>query len=176
MRSFYKSVLEEEDRRNEAIIEATKSVATVDSDKIKNVDNGEENALLTKAEKINKEVGYQKVQINDSGELVDDRQLLSAGLNVVKKRPVDNTKSTNSGRSISISDTKKPATYRKDRRRETELIERQLLAQEKRKRQEIESSKERIISQVKSRKTDDSISQARERYLARKKANQNTTD
>jgi coiled-coil domain-containing protein 55 len=164
MKSFFTTILDKDERRHQAILEASSRETDIIS-----TEESEED-LETKARRINEVAGYEKVKINDSGELVDERQLLAPGLNAApKKKTSDKTtsdKSLHRYRNYSRP-TRKPDF--RSRTRETELVVQQLMAQEWRKRQQEEDSRALVMQQLKSRKTDDAITSARERYLARKR-------
>ncbi|KAH8696043.1 coiled-coil domain-containing protein 55-domain containing protein [Talaromyces proteolyticus] len=113
-----------------------------------------------------------KVVVNDEGQVVDKRQLLSAGLNVAPKpkaKPsgpaaVSTVRPGARGPSNEVY-----AARGAQRARQTEMIAAQL---EERARQEEEAEKERqkqLAEKNRSHKTDSDVQSARERYLARKR-------
>ncbi|CAG8495333.1 7680_t:CDS:2, partial [Acaulospora morrowiae] len=96
------------------------------------------------------------VMLNDDEQIVDKRQLLSAGLNVIKKK-------------ASISRSSDDLSRNRQRRElENQILEAQ------RKRMEEEKLKEQdLLSKLEIKNDDKAISDARARYLSRKKKNNN---
>ncbi|KAF2218720.1 coiled-coil domain-containing protein 55-domain containing protein [Elsinoe ampelina] len=118
------------------------------------------------------------VLVNEDGEVADKRQLLSAGLNVGKS----GAGGGGGGAEHLRSDTGqkhrenafRPAAGRggdrgAQRERQTRLMEEQLEASAKRKKEEEELEREELERKAKSRKTEGEVLGAKERYLARKR-------
>ncbi|KAF9568100.1 hypothetical protein EC968_003120 [Mortierella alpina] len=136
------------------------------------------------------------VVLNDEGQIVDKRQLLKGGLNIVKKPAAATSSSSwssqNRHRSSSNYDRDrtyaayKESKYRSSqpsagrgqrddpsadqRARMTEKIERQLVEQEKQREEEEKARQESIREALKRKNQDDQVMDAKARYLARKKA------
>ncbi|KAG0030635.1 hypothetical protein BGZ82_007343 [Podila clonocystis] len=134
-----------------------------------------------------------KVSVNDEGQVVDKRELLKGGLNIVKKPPTGSTSSPSakSGRDHRSSnydrdriyreykDSKSSSRYGNDRyedrgsdqrSRTTEMIERQLLAQEEKRKEEEKQREDSIRESLKRKNEDNQVMDAKARYLARKAA------
>ncbi|RAK81682.1 splicing regulator NSRP1-like domain-containing protein, partial [Aspergillus fijiensis CBS 313.89] len=115
------------------------------------------------------------IAVNDDGQVVDKRQLLSAGLNVAPKPKVAPQLDPKAGARVGGPATSRFGANRAgadrggQRARQTEMIAAQL---EERARQEEEAEAARqkeIAERSRSLKTQGDVSSARERYLARKK-------
>lgn len=109
-----------------------------------------------------------KIALNDDNQVVDHRQLLTAGLN----RP---TKSVRHLESNGQTLQRRPVinnTEREERQaqieRQQRLVENQLQESRKREADEIRRRQEAVAFSAKRAKTDSDVSSARERYLARK--------
>ncbi|KAI9852312.1 MAG: hypothetical protein M1830_006803, partial [Pleopsidium flavum] len=113
------------------------------------------------------------VIVNDEGQIVDKRQLLSAGLNIAPK-----PKST-SLINFSSNATSRPSaenhfqgrggSKQAMRERQTRMMEAQLEQVTKRAADDEENQRRELQRAAKSRKTDGEITSARERYLQRKR-------
>ncbi|KAF9988712.1 hypothetical protein BGZ75_008736 [Mortierella antarctica] len=137
------------------------------------------------------------VVLNDEGQIVDKRQLLKGGLNIVKKTAVATSSSSSRSsrdRHRSSSDYDRDCTYAAykeskyrssqssagrgqyddpsadQRARMTEKIEQQLVEQEKQREEEEKVRQESIREALKRKNQDDQVMDAKARYLARKKA------
>lgn len=123
------------------------------------------------------------VRLNDDNEVVDERSLLSAGLNVLSKKKKGEDESRREGVQDSKQLSKAAGASQRDgareareareaqRARQSKLIEAQVLEMEQRKRdeaaQELEEHKKRAVGE---RRNDAaSVASARERALARKR-------
>ncbi|KAG0033892.1 hypothetical protein BGZ81_006913 [Podila clonocystis] len=135
-----------------------------------------------------------KVSVNDEGQVVDKRELLKGGLNIVKKPLTGSTSSSpgsKSGRDHRSSNYDRDRTYREykdsksssrhgndryedrgsdQRSRTTEMIERQLLAQEEKRMEEEKQREDSIRESLKRKNEDNQVMDAKARYLARKAA------
>ena len=171
MSGFYKDLLKKDEERSSQIAKAAEEAAI----KPKTETAEEEVERETEAKIAEKLKGKgANIVVNDDGEIVDKRQLLSAGLNVAKKpksaaegadkaaplvpRPVEYSKSTAAN-----------AARQSQRERQTRMMTAQLeeMAQ-KQAEQEAEEQKA-VEEKAKSQKTGSDISSAKERYLARKR-------
>ncbi|KAL1964968.1 hypothetical protein VTN77DRAFT_6168 [Rasamsonia byssochlamydoides] len=114
--------------------------------------------------------------LNDEGQVVDKRQLLSAGLNVKPKpKPAAPTTTAAAGAASSARPGARPPTdatsfaRKAQRARQTELIAAQL-EERARQEEEAEAARQRELAErTRSRKTEADVASARERYLARKR-------
>lgn len=196
MTGFYKKLLERDEERQAAIQEAVQSSAAVTAaqkavggeiDEDKKADGekagGEEDADATaRARAINAHGG--NVAVNDEGEVVDKRQLLQGGLNVSARkrtemerqkerearnrdRDRDRDANTNArGPNQGVFAGSKQAM----RDRQSRMLESQYEQALKRSRDEEDEQTKAAEEAAKSRKTTADISSAKERYLARKRA------
>ncbi|KAL4925035.1 splicing regulator NSRP1-like domain-containing protein [Aspergillus undulatus] len=111
------------------------------------------------------------IAVNDEGQVVDKRQLLSAGLNVAPKPKSAASAPARqpAGPAKPRFDSRQAAGRAGQRARQTEMIAEQLEEQE-RQREEAEAARQKEIAErSRSQKTSGEVSSARERYLARKK-------
>lgn len=178
MAGFYKNALERSEKQHEAIVNASESKPII-HDFSETLKEEELDPVMDKAKQINEEAGYQKVRVNDNGEIVDEKEAFGAGLNIVSKkstlpslnqrRHASNSKITKDTASASSS-SKRPQQNHHSRELNSQLQEHN----ESQKRKENES-RENLVSNMKSTKADlQAISSARERYLERKRQQQNS--
>lgn len=174
MVGFYRDVLSRGEAKHEEAVkaaeEAARRVKAGEMDEITTKDSGEKTEAQI-AEELNARGAH--IAINDEGQVVDKRQLLSAGLNVAPKpktapsaapavapRPGAGRPGTGAG-----YQTGRAA----QRARQTEMIAQQL-EEQARKDEEAEAAKQREVAEkTRSRKTETDVSSAKERYLARKR-------
>ncbi|KAI9843638.1 MAG: hypothetical protein M1837_006220 [Sclerophora amabilis] len=113
------------------------------------------------------------VVINDEGQVVDKRQLLSAGLNVAPKpKPAQSTSTAATARDPRQQGPLyqgKAGAQQAQRERQTRMLEEQLAEASKRAADEEAEGQKGLQEASKSRKTQDEIGSAKERYLARKR-------
>lgn len=142
------------------------------------------------------------VQVNDSGEIVDKRELLTGGLNVKSRRTLGPASGPPKGFGLSISERKKladeeQASKEKERKeredaaslgmtgltmaqrqqmsrqRQSEEMQRQLLEHQERKRKQEDESKEQAVKRVAKRNNDESkIEELKRKALERRLAKQ----
>ncbi|PKS10271.1 hypothetical protein jhhlp_002021 [Lomentospora prolificans] len=175
MTTFYRDLLNRGEKERAEIVKATEEKARSGK-----AGEDEEEQEKTEAE-LAKELGDKgvAVSVNEDGQIVDKRQLLKGGLNVVVKKPepkkdASNNKSSsqrerdwnrNQGRGFVGSGSKRAMVER-----QSKMLEEQLAESLKRAREEEEAEKQATIEKLtKSKKTETDISSARERYLARKR-------
>lgn len=173
MTAFHKQMLQKDEERMCMIQEAEEQIAKKKESGVAEepeIDE-EENSEAKMAEELNKQGA--RVVVNDEGEVVDKRQLLSAGLNAAPKKP---TKAQDTPKK---QDTARPEEYWKSskaqdarhaqRERQSRMVERQIeeiVAKQTEAEQEQEKS---VQEKTKSRVTEADKMGARERYLQRKK-------
>jgi hypothetical protein len=171
MTSFYKNMLEKGEQRHAEVVQAVE-------ERLKNgpAQEEEEEKEKTDAE-IAREINEQgaDIAINDEGQVVDRRQLLKGGLNIIPK-----------AKSATASNTARDANARSERQqgpkfvgagggkqamreRQSRMMETQLEQATKRALEEEEEEKQKVERAAKSRKTEGEIMSAKERYLARKR-------
>lgn len=172
MVGFYRDVLSRGEAKHEEAVKAAEEAARrvkageVSEDAAK---EEEEESEAQKAAELNARGAH--IALNDEGQVVDKRQLLTAGLNVAPK--------PKAAPSAAPAPASRPSTGRPgagyqsgragQRARQTEMIAQQL---EERARQEEEAEAARqkeIAERNRSRKTAGDVSSAKERYLARKR-------
>ena len=126
-----------------------------------------------------------RVALNDEGEVVDKRQLLSAGLNVAKKPPKSSL-STSTAKSADVANAEADAARRQrdqenygsgsrardakqeQRERQTRMIAEQLAAAEEAGRLKEEAEQKERVEKSASGRTEEEKMGARERFLKRK--------
>lgn len=170
MSGFYKDLLKKDEERSIQISKAAEEAAA----KPKNVPVQEEiEDTDTKiAEKLNEKGA--RIAVNDDGEIVDKRQLLSAGLNVAKKPKIESQ-----GTDKDPSAASKTADYSRSaaatsarqsqRERQTRMMAAQLEEMTQNQAEQEAKEQKAVEEKVKSQKTVVDISSAKERYLARKR-------
>ncbi|TPR06004.1 Sedlin, N-terminal conserved region family protein [Aspergillus niger] len=152
MVDFYRDMLSRGEERHEAVVKAAEEAAkkVKEGGAIVEEEEGEkEKSEAQVAEELNAKGAH--IAVNDEGQVVDKRQLLSAGLNA------------------SRFGAQRQAERGGQRARQTEMIASQL---EERARQEEEAEAARqkeIAERSRSRKTEGDVMSAKERYLARKR-------
>ncbi|KAL2838459.1 coiled-coil domain-containing protein 55-domain containing protein [Aspergillus pseudoustus] len=172
MVGFYRDLLSRGEEQHEAAMkaadEAAKKVEGADGDGSTSTAEEEKTETQMAAE-LNARGAH--IAVNDDGQVVDKRQLLSAGLNVA---PKPKTAAPAAARTGAGPSTSKPRPVQGggragQRARQTEMIAAQLEEQE-RQREEAEAAKQKEIAERnRSQKSTTEVSGARERYLARKR-------
>jgi coiled-coil domain-containing protein 55 len=173
MTNFFKAVLEKGEQKHAEIVKAAEERAkagpiTEDTKFEKEKSEAE----------IAKEINEKKagaIAVNDEGQVVDKRQLLKGGLNILpKQKPTAPTTSSRSGSTatdrnrmhgmVGVGGGKQAM-----RERQSQMMEAQLEAATKRAFEEEEEERLKVERAAKSRKTEGEILSAKERYLARKR-------
>ncbi|KAG4104962.1 hypothetical protein H8356DRAFT_1635616 [Neocallimastix lanati (nom. inval.)] len=130
----------------------------------------------------------KKVALNDDNEIIDKRQLLNAGLNISKKKVKSLEKERQEERKRREEERRRAYELKKEeerkkreeerkrreaikeqRKRAYEYVQSQKMEKIKAKEAEIQKQKEELQRKMSKRSTDDSISDAKRRYLERKK-------
>ncbi len=177
MISFFKSVLEKGEQKHAEIVKAAEERAKAGPRG--NPEEAEEEHQKTEAElarEINKKIAGA-IAVNDEGQVVDKRQLLKGGLNILPKpktsTPVsttrNNTSSYHGGRGPQSGFVGAGGSKQAMRERQSRMMEAQLEAATKRALEEEEEERQKVERAAKSRKTEGEIMGAKERYLARKR-------
>ncbi|KIW93219.1 uncharacterized protein Z519_05824 [Cladophialophora bantiana CBS 173.52] len=172
MTAFHKRMLEKDEERMRMIKEAEEEVA-------KRKEGGveeetpvvEEESEAKMAEKMNKQGA--RIIVNDEGEVVDKRQLLSAGLNVAPKKPGKEQAAParlESARKDEYWKSSKAVDARHaQRERQSRMMERQIEEMmEKQKQAEAEEEKQQQ-EKIKSKVSEADKMSAKERFLQRKR-------
>lgn len=174
MVGFYRDLLARGEEQHDAVMKAADEAAKKIQETGGEVptDTTEEKTEAQKAAELNAKGAH--IAVNDDGQIVDKRQLLSAGLNVAPKpktaapAPSRTAPGTGAG-AKSRFDSRQTGGRGGQRARQTEMIAQQLEEQE-RQRQEAEAAQQKEIAErSRSQKSATDVSSARERYLARKK-------
>ncbi|KAJ5087932.1 hypothetical protein N7456_011548 [Penicillium angulare] len=172
MVDFYRDMLSRGEAKHEQVVKATEEAAQ----RVKEGVNTEETTAETeekseaqKAADLNARGAH--IATNDEGQVVDKRQLLSAGLNVAPKpktAPAGNKPAARGpvGRPAAAGYQTGRAAQRA---RQTEMITQQL-EEQARQEEEAEAAKQKELAEKsRSQKTSGDVSSAKERYLARKR-------
>ncbi|KAI0194154.1 hypothetical protein F4808DRAFT_352469 [Astrocystis sublimbata] len=173
MTAFYKDLLEKGDRQHAEVVRAAEERAKAGP---KPEDDAHEEKASTEADvarEINRKGGT--IAINEDGQVVDKRELLTGGLNIGAKKKAEPPKDTRRG--SDRRDEKEPSRgfvgsggKQAMRERQSRMLEQQLEQSLKRSLEQEEEERQKTERAAKSRKTDTDISSAKERYLARKRA------
>jgi coiled-coil domain-containing protein 55 len=171
MSGFYKDILKKDEERSLQIAKAAQEAAT--KSKTGTVeDEAEEETDVKLAEKLKKEGAH--IIVNDDGEIVDKRQLLSAGLNVAKKSKLAAEgveKKAPSG--LKLPDYSRSAAAniarQSQRERQTRIMAAQLEEMAQKQAQQEAEEQKAMEEKAESQKTDSDVLSAKERYLARKR-------
>lgn len=172
MSGFYKDLLKKDEERHEMAVKAAEEAAAKG-------EPGEVNPTGDEAkEKTDAEIAADlnrsgaNIAVNDEGQVVDKRQLLSAGLNVAPKPK-------NATAAPTAKEAPKPgefvrsreaiSTRQNQRERQTRMLASQLEDMAAKQAEQEEAEKKEAEEKAKSRKTEGDISSAKERYLARKR-------
>ncbi|KAI1929073.1 hypothetical protein LOZ66_000841 [Ophidiomyces ophidiicola] len=173
MMGFYKDMLERDGRRHEEAVKAAgDAVKTKDKVQDKAKEEDEEKSSAQVAAELNSRGA--NIIVNDEGEVVDKRQLLSAGLNVAAKpkSKVIPALSNAESREQQIQGSRSgqtPSARSQQRARQTEMVTAQLEERMRKEQEEEEVRAKELVEKTKSKKTENDVMSARERYLARKR-------
>lgn len=172
MVGFYRDVLSRGEAKHEEAVKAAEEAARrlKAGEVIDDTAETEEKSEAQKAEDLN--ARGARVVVNDEGQVVDKRQLLSAGLNVAPKPKT----APSSAPAAAARPAGRPglnAGHQSgragQRSRQTEMITRQL-EQQARQEEEAEAARQKAIAEkARSQKTSSDVLSAKERYLARKR-------
>lgn len=179
--TFYRNLLNQEEDRHRKVVDA--AAAAPASARVAVVDAGGENRShweSFRAERSTKEASDRVIR-NDDNEVVDKRQLLTAGLNVAPRRREPeaaarwrNGASGPRGGGNGDAGDGAGADMRTQReaqqKRQQAQLERQRLDLVKRQAEEERAYEEELRLRAKRTKTDEDVNSARARYLARKQA------
>lgn len=172
MTGFYKDLLKKDEQRSIEISKAATEAATAPKAEASIEDEAEEKSAAQVAEDLN--ARGANVAVNDEGEVVDKRQLLSAGLNIAAKPKSGVVQSsratTQAARGNEYSGRAAASSAREaQRERQTRMMAEQLEKMAEQQAQlEVEEQKA-LEEKARTQKTGVEISSAKERYLARKR-------
>lgn len=171
MQGFYKDLLRKDEERSALIAKAAEEAALKPKSNIAVEESPEDLEAAQKAAELNAKGA--RIVVNDEGEVVDKRQLLSAGLNVATKQktavsttdaPSFEPYQEGSKRSSAARNARESQRERQSRMMEAQLEE----MAAKQREQELEEERARE-EKVKSSKSTIDVQSAKERYLARKR-------
>ena len=167
MQGFYRGIMDEQEKRHQEAMKAAEEAAR--TGKIAKVEDDNEKTDAQIAEEMR--ARGKDVLLNDEGQIIDKRETLSAGLNVIKKpKPATGPKAE--GR-LDIQPTAQfrgIGNQKAMRERQTKMMEEQLAAVAKRAADDDAEEQRKLEHASKTRKTTEEIGSAKERYLARKRA------
>lgn len=169
MIGFYRDVLSRgEERHEEAVKAAEEAARRVKAGEV--LEETKDEDEKTEAQMVD-DLNAQgaRVAVNDEGQVVDKRQLLSAGLNVAPKPKSQPPAPKAAPRPVARPPAGHQNARAAQRARQTDMVASQY---EERVRQEEEAKaakQKEIAEKARSRKTEGEVSSAKERYLARKK-------
>ncbi|KAF3480429.1 coiled-coil domain-containing protein 55 [Arthroderma uncinatum] len=176
MTGFYRDVLKRDEQRHEEVVklaeEAVKNRATADKGMGEEEETKEKSATQI-AEELN--ARGAKIAVNDEGEVVDKRQLLTAGLNVVSKpKPaagVAGASRANAAATKNVGFDRGGirAAREMQRARQTEMLTEQLEEKLRKEKEEEDARLRELAEKNKSQKSQTDVMSAKERYLARKR-------
>jgi coiled-coil domain-containing protein 55 len=176
MTGFYKDLLEKDEQRSIEISKAAQAAATNPKTEA-GVEEDREKPDKKSAAQIAAELNAHgaKVAVNEEGEVVDKRQLLSAGLNVVVKSKsgaasINKARGQVSKNGDYTRSAATSSTREAKRERQTRMMAEQLEKMAEQQAQAEAEEQKQLEEKAKSRKSGTDISSAKERYIARKKA------
>jgi hypothetical protein len=175
MVDFYRDVLSRGEQRHEETLKTAEATAQ----KVKTGEIPEVGAAASK-EKSEAQVAAElnasgaHIAVNDEGQVVDKRQLLSAGLNVAPKpKPPPSAAASRADTRPAAAkprfDSGQHAARAGQRARQTEMIATQLEDQSRKEEEAEEARQKEIAERSRSHRTEKDVSGAKERYLARKR-------
>jgi hypothetical protein len=173
MIGFYRDVLSRGEERHEEVVKAAEEKArrVKAGEILEETEKEEEKSEAQKAEELNSHGA--RIVVNEEGQVVDKRQLLSAGLNVAPKPKAQPSAPRPGAARPTAGRPGAGAGYQNaraaQRARQTDMVASQYEARA-REEEEAEAAKQKEIAErIRSRKTEEDVSSAKERYLARKR-------
>lgn len=179
MMDFNKRMLEREEERMKAIAEAEERKKNAagdegveDKEKTPGEDGDGDVDVDRKAKDLNEHGA--RIAVNEEGEVIDKRQLLTAGLNVAPKKPG----AANKAGPAQAKSAERPQGPRAggatdarqaQRERQSRMVERQMEQMMEKQREAEEAEQREQQEKNKSKISDDAKMSAKERYLARKR-------
>ncbi|CAG8565742.1 717_t:CDS:10, partial [Ambispora leptoticha] len=175
MTSFYRQLLDQTDSAKTEAIKASRASLTT-----KQSIEEDTNTLSQKSDKELAELALaagKEVILNADEKIVDKRQLLSAGLNIPQKKKTPEAQADHGTNNINrysrYSSGRGGPSYDREeikhRERQSRELERQILETQRKAEEEQKAKDEQLIQKLSQKKDEKAISDARERYMARKK-------
>jgi hypothetical protein len=175
MVNFYRDMLARgEERHGEAMKAAEEAAERVKAGEITEEEVSAETQERSEAQ-LAAELNAKgaRIVVNEEGQVVDKRQLLTAGLNVISKPKPPPSVAAQAG-----ADRARPgqrpvseahAARHAQRARQTEMVAAQLEERAKQEEEAEEARQREIAERTRTRKTEKDVSSAKERYLTRKR-------
>ncbi|EEP75938.1 conserved hypothetical protein [Uncinocarpus reesii 1704] len=173
MMGFYKDMLARDGKKHEEAVKAAEEAVRNRAEKADDEDKKEpeDKSAAQIAAELN--ARGASIIVNDEGEVVDKRQLLSAGLNVASKpkQKATRARSTTESRVRDVRPDRFGAgsARSQQRARQTEMLAAQLEERMRIEKQEEEARVKELAEKNKSKKSESDVMSAKERYLARKR-------
>ena len=172
MTAFHKRMLEKDEERMQSIKDAEEEAARRKESGVEIEPEAEdERSEATIADDLNKHGA--RVVINDEGDVVDKRQLLSAGLNAAPKKPGKEEptagKSSSAHSQVYHKSAKAQDSRLAQRERQSRMMERQIEEIEEKQQQAEADEEKQLQEKTKSKVTEADKMSAKERFLQRKK-------
>lgn len=164
--AFKQSILENDLKKHEAAVQASMNAKRTTEPTTEELSVSTD--LIHEVQKAESILGH-KIALNDDNQIVDHRQLLGAGLNKPARSAEHLQTSNLSSKPVPVRSQVNLGERRQQLERQQRQIDQQLRDMRKREADE-ELAREAAIKEQSKRKTDGEVSSARERYLARKKA------
>lgn len=171
MQGFYRTMMDQNEKQHQDTVEAAARL-----EKEGGVERTEQGKMKSDVElAAEMKARGVDVHLNEEGQVVDKRELLSAGLNVIPSgkskdaRGADHLR-TSARSNQSAFSNRDFASQQAQRERQSRMLEEQLVASAKRRREEEEEQRVKEERESKSKKTDKDVGDAKARYLARKAA------
>lgn len=173
MTNFYKNMLEKGEQRHAEVMKTVEE-SIKNGPQQEEVDKDKQKSEAELAKEINEQSGGA-IAVNDEGQVVDKRQLLKGGLNIVPKPKGTASAGAQRGGPSASDRSRGPAFVgagggkQAMRERQSRMMEEQLEQATKRALEVEEEEQQKVERASKSRKTEGDIMSAKERYLARKR-------
>ena len=191
--SFYKQYLEQDSEAHAQAIKAAEAAAASSSASGAGAGQGAKTTQQDEQEKTEAQLAREfqartgkQVQVNDDGQVVDKRELLTGGLNVAsKKRTYGAASKPSGGFGVKISERTPVAEEDKyvgpntkeaiergkqSRARHSREVERQMLALEERRKREAEDQLQHEVHKVAKRNNEDKVAALKRKAEERRKA------
>jgi coiled-coil domain-containing protein 55 len=167
MQGFHRQMLMQEEKRHQEAMEA--AALAVKSGVPLAVQESEEKSSAEIAKELIKQ--GKNIIVNEDGQVTDKRQLLSAGLNIIAKPKPALAAPTSSTRPSGpqLGPQGRTAAQRAVRDRQTQMVADQIAQVNKRAADDEAEEQRKLEHASKSRKTENDIGSAKERYLQRKR-------
>lgn len=170
---FRAAVIDRQEEERAQVLKAVQDNNKVDPQVHSHESLDRQSTLSDEIRKINEEAGFEKVKLNDNEEIIDSRQLLKGGLNLLSRSEAPSSSKIHEHDQQGLLPKPRFAnsgTARSSHARNRIELKAQQDKQDLEEKNFDEEKKRAMINSLMARKTESSVSSARERYLARKKA------